>query len=440
MYSFVRIWEFSRTFEVQFGTTFSRISFINFMADAKSLDIIPKNDRERLEKLREYRILDTHSEDTFDKLALMASQIFGAKAAYISFVDEDRVFFKSNLSPYPANEVPRNDSLCSLAVLHDNVTVYNDTHKHPELMGMPIVNGKTGIRFYIGAPLKSPEGFNVGALCVADYDPHEKPSQTQEEMLRTLASIVVDKLENRLRYRKAVESQINLMNIALHEIKNPLASIKLANEIITKNPTSTDRMTVNIKSAVINIEKKLGDYLAHSEMEERDELLTIEDVDLRDMFNRLVNNFELLAGRKNQSIELHVDDHMPTIEADREKLLDVLHNLLSNAIKYSYQNTVIKVSAREAGNYVHIEVRDQGQGLTFQDIQKLFTKFAKLSSKPTGRETSNGLGLSITKSFVELHRGNIYAMSPGKEKGTTFIVSLPFKHRFPNETTEETAS
>lgn len=406
------------------------------MADAKSLDIIPKNDRERLEKLREYRILDTHSEDTFDKLALMAAQIFGTKAAYISLVDENRVFFKSNLSPFPVNEVPRDNSLCSFAVLQDNVTVYSDTYNYPDLLSLPTVNGENAIRYYVGAPLKSPEGYNIGALCVVDYQPHEAPSALQEEMLRTLASIIIDKLENRLRYRKSIESQINLMNIALHEIKNPLASIKLANEIISKNPSSMDRMTDNIKSAVVTIQKRLSDYLAHSEMEERDELLTIEQVDLREMFNRLVNNFELLAGRKNQIIELYVDEHMPFIEADREKLLDVLHNLLSNAIKYSYTDTVIKVSAREAGNYVHIEVRDQGQGLTFQDMQRLFMKFAKLSSKPTGKETSNGLGLSITKSFVELHRGNIYAMSPGKEKGTTFIVSLPFKHRFENETNE----
>ncbi|RYD85113.1 MAG: ATP-binding protein, partial [Sphingobacteriales bacterium] len=95
----------------------------------------------------------------------------------------------------------------------------------------------------------------------------------------------------------------------------------------------------------------------------------------------------------------------------------------------SYHGSTIKVSAREAGNYVHIEVKDEGQGLNFNDMQKLFTKFAKLSSKPTGKETSHGLGLSISKSFVELHRGNIYAMSPGKDKGTTFIVSLPFKYK-----------
>lgn len=398
------------------------------MTYATKAHSLHKDDYERLEKLRDYHILDTHSEDTFDKIALMASQVFNTPAAFISFVDENRIFFKSNLSPYQVNELPRSEGLCGFAVVNDSTTVITDTVAHPDYCNLPIVKDEGGMRFYAAAPLKSPEGFNVGTLCVADFVPREQPTETQMEMLRTLASIIVDKLENRLRYRKSVESQINLMNIALHEIKNPLASIKLANEIISKNPASTEKMTENIKSAVVTIQKRLSDYLEHSEMEERDELLNLEEVDLRDMFKRLVNNFELLAGRKKQTIELHVDEELPPMQADREKILDVLHNLLSNAIKYSYQNTVIKVSAREAGNYIHIEVKDQGQGLNLQDLQKLFTKFAKLSSKPTGKETSNGLGLSITKSFVELHRGNIYAMSPGKDKGTTFIVSLPFRH------------
>ncbi|MFP9098018.1 ATP-binding protein [Flavobacterium sp. RHBU_24] len=402
----------------------------------KPASIIPKNDEERLEKLREYQILDTHSEDTFDKIALMASQIFGTPSAFISFVDKDRVFFKSNLSSLPVNEVDRNDSLCSLAILQEDITLFQDTHDHNALMESKYVAAEGGIRFYAGAPLKSPEGFNMGTICVVDSVPRERPTDQQLEMLRTLSTIVIDKLENRLRYRKSVESQINLMNIALHEIKNPLASIKLANEIMTKNTGMAEKMTANIKSAVANIQKRLGDYLAHSELEEKDLALNIEPVDLRDMFNRLVNNFELLAHRKRQIIELYVQDTLPPLEGDRNKISDVLHNLLSNAIKYSYESTTIKVSAREAGNYVHIEVKDQGQGLTFGDMQKLFTKFAKLSSKPTGKETSNGLGLSITKSFVELHKGNIYAMSPGKEKGTTFIVSIPFKHRRDTEGSE----
>ena len=406
------------------------------MSYIKPIDILPKNDYERLEKLKDYQILDTHSEDTFDKIALMAAQIFGTPSAFISFVDKDRVFFKSNLSALPLNEVKREDSLCSVAILQDAVTMIADTHLHPSLMDSQYVSGEGGIRFYAAAPLKSPEGFNLGTICVADSVPRDGITEQQLEMLKTLASIIIDKLENRLRYRKSIESQINLMNIVLHEIKNPLASIKLANEIISKSPQSADRMTENIKSSVVRIQTKLADLLTQSELEEKDLMLSIEEVDLRDMFTRLVNNFELLADRKKQSIELYCDEALPLIEADRTKISDVLHNLLSNAIKYSYHGSKIKVSAREAGNYVHIEVKDEGQGLNFNDMQKLFTKFAKLSSKPTGKETSNGLGLSISKSFVELHRGNIYAMSPGKDKGTTFIVSIPFKYKRETEQVE----
>jgi signal transduction histidine kinase len=398
------------------------------MSSDKTASVALKNDYERLEKLKDYQILDTHSEDTFDKIALMALQVFNASGALITFVDKDRVFVKSNLSQIDVNELPREESLWSHAILEDTVTIINDTNGYKPL------TESHGVRFYAAAPLKSPEGFNVGTICVIDSEPRQEVTPEQTEMLKTLSTIIIDKLENRLRYRKSLESHINLMNIVLHEIKNPLASIKLANEIISKNPASSDRMTENINSAVLRIQAKLGDLLKQQELEEKDLTLNIEEVDLTEMFNRLVNNFELLANRKKQVIELYVDERLPVIQADRVKILDILHNLLSNALKYSYHGSNIKVSAREAGNYVHIEVKDEGQGLNFSDMQKLFTKFAKLSSKPTGKETSHGLGLSITKSFVELHKGNIYAMSPGKDKGTTFIVSLPFKHKMGEET------
>jgi len=395
---------------------------------------VPDNELLRLEKLKDYQILDTHSEDTFDKLALLAAQIFNTSSAYINFVDKERVFVKSNVSMLLMDDVPRAESLCTIAIKNDNVTIFTDTLTVPELISNPALP-TDDVRFYAGAPLKSPEGHNVGTICVVDSKPGEA-TEEQLTMLKTLASIVIDKLENRLRYRKSIESQVNLMNITLHEIKNPLASIKLANEIISKSPQSVERMTENIYSSVSRIQSKLSELLKQSELEDKDMMLSVEEVDLKEMFVRLLNNFELLALRKKQVIEFHCDENLPKIEADRTKISDVLHNLLSNAIKYSYHDTTIKVTAREAGNYVHIEVKDEGQGLNFSDMQKLFTKFAKLSSTPTGKETSNGLGLSISKSFIELHNGNIYAMSPGKDKGTTFIVSIPFKFNKPEELTE----
>lgn len=392
----------------------------------KPTSIIPTNDLGRLEKLYEYQILDTHSEDTFDKITLLASQIFNTSNAFISFVDQNRVFFKSNLCSLPKNEMERENSFCSLAILNDYVTVFEDTHLSPYLRENPYVKGDCFIRFYAGAPLKSPEGYKIGTICVIDDKPHEVTEQ-QKDMLKTLAKIIIDKLESRLRYRKSIESHIDLMNIALHEIKNPLASINLANDIIKQDATRAEKMTGMITASVKRIQAKLSDLLKQSEQEKIEMVLSIEEINLNEMFSRLLNNFELLAQRKQQYIVLECDQ-LPNIEGDRAKISDVLHNLLSNAIKYSFAGTTIKIIAKNQGPHVSIEVKDQGQGLNQDEMDKLFTKFAKLSSKPTGKETSNGLGLSITKSFVELHRGYIHAISPGKNKGTSFIVKLPVKY------------
>ncbi|WP_417369186.1 ATP-binding protein [Flavobacterium beibuense] len=397
------------------------------MIYTKPTSIIPSNDMQRLEKLYEYRILDTHSEEAFDKIALLAAQIFNTTSAFISFVDQDRVFLKSNLSLLPHNVIERRDSLCSLAILNDNITVFNDTHTSPDLMESPYVAGEDGIRFYAGAPLKTPEGYIVGTVCVIDNVAREA-TDAQLDMLKTLSKIIVNKLESRLRYRKSIESQIDLTNIALHEIKNPLASIKLANEILTKDSSKVERMSGMIKACVLRIQNKLADVLKQAEEDEHRLTLSIEEVDLNEMFTKILTSFELLANRKNQALLLEHDPELPKIYADKAKISDVMHNLVSNALKYSYAGTTVRIIARQEDNIIRIEVQDEGQGLSQTDISKLFTKFAKLSSKPTGKETSNGLGLSITKSFVELHHGTIEAKSAGKDKGTSFIVSLPLKY------------
>lgn len=396
------------------------------MIYTKPATIIPENDSRRLEKLYEYQILDTHSEDSFDKIALLAAQIFNTTSAFISFVDRDRVFFKSNLSLLPESQIRRKDSLCTLAILNANVTVFNDTHTSPDLIDSPYVAPEDGIRFYAAAPLRTPEGYMVGAICVMDTEPREI-TDSQVDMLKTLAKIVIDKLENRMRYRKSIQSHIDLMNIAMHEIKNPLASINLANDIIKKDPSTCGRMTDMIKDSVKRIQAKLSDVLKQSEQEEMEIVLSIEEINLHEMFNRLLDSFELLAQRKQQLIELECEP-LPVINADKAKISDILHNLLSNAIKYSYPGSTIKIIGRDMGNFIDIEVKDEGQGLSADEMDRLFTKFAKLSSKPTGKETSTGLGLSITKSFVELHKGTIRAVSPGKNKGTSFIVSLPVRY------------
>jgi len=113
-----------------------------------------------------------------------------------------------------------------------------------------------------------------------------------------------------------------------------------------------------------------------------------------------------------------------------ERMREVFSNLISNAIKYSPHGKTITVrygysESDSESKRVLIAVKDEGQGLSDLDKQKLFGQFQRLSARPTGGESSTGLGLWIAKQFVEKHGGRIWAESEGKGKGTTFFVELP---------------
>lgn len=392
----------------------------------KPSSIIPQDDKERLKKLHTYGILDTPSEEAFDKIAKLAAQIFGTPSAFISFVDKDRVFFKSNISALEGNEVKRKDSLCSLAILEPRLTVFSDTHQIPGLLESPHVSAKGGIRFYAGAPLKTTEGYQLGTICVTDAVPRQA-TREQLQMLETLSSIVTDELEHRLAAKKAVRAQTDLMNMTIHQLKTPTANISLLADILMKKAEDagfTHEMSTKIKNCVGDINHQLASLLELSQMEEVDFKLNKEETDIREILLSTKRNFALLAGQKRQGIFL--DEGGPvTASVDRERVKEIFDNLLSNAIKYSFPDTDITLRIQEAKEEVIVEFRDQGQGLQEKDKEKLFKKFARLSALPTGRERSNGLGLSIVKSLVELHSGRVWASSEGKNKGSSFFVALP---------------
>jgi signal transduction histidine kinase len=112
---------------------------------------------------------------------------------------------------------------------------------------------------------------------------------------------------------------------------------------------------------------------------------------------------------------------------------DVIDNLLSNAIKYSQIGGRIDVVLERQHENVVIRVRDQGAGLSPEDLSRVFGRFQRLSAKPTGDELSTGLGLSIVKRIVDLHGGSVVAESPGLGLGATFTVTLPVQASTPTQ-------
>ena len=164
------------------------------MTNTFGIPIIPENDIDRIQKLKEYKILDTHSEGSFKHVASLATHIFQVPIALVSFVDAERVWFKANVGMDGVTEVDRGISLCSLAVLNEDLTVFNDTLEEPCLLANPLVAGDFGLRFYAAAPLKSRDGFNLGSLCIVDKEPRNL-NDKGKDMLTQLASLVMQELE-----------------------------------------------------------------------------------------------------------------------------------------------------------------------------------------------------------------------------------------------------
>lgn len=161
------------------------------------MNIIPENDIERLAALQRYRIMDTPSEASFDNLAKLCAKIFNVPISLISLVDAERVFFKANIGMGTAKEANRGKSLCALAVLNTDITVFQDALKEPCLMANPNVAGNFGLRFYAGAPLITHDGFLIGTLCIIDKQPRSFSKQ-EEEILSGLATAVMDQIELRI--------------------------------------------------------------------------------------------------------------------------------------------------------------------------------------------------------------------------------------------------
>ncbi|MCP9850699.1 GAF domain-containing protein [Cyanobium sp. Morenito 9A2] len=172
---------------------------------------LSERENERLEALRDYRILDTAPERAYDDLTALAAYICDVPIALVSLVDTDRQWFKSRFG-LEATETSRDVSFCAHAILEDDILVVQDTHRDARFVANPLVTSEPHIRFYAGVPLLSPEALPLGTLCVIDHRPREL-NAAQIRALEGIARQVVTELELRrvsARLAEALET-INLI-------------------------------------------------------------------------------------------------------------------------------------------------------------------------------------------------------------------------------------
>ena len=163
---------------------------------AKSCDVIPHNEIERLLAVQRCEILDTPSDGAIDRITALAARLFQVPIAIVSIVDSDRIWFKSRYG-LGLTQIPRDPGLCASAILERTPRIVTDAALDPRTQSHPLVMGDFGLRFYAAAPLTTMDGYNVGTLGVIDDHPR-KIDHTKIAVLQDLASMVMNEIELRV--------------------------------------------------------------------------------------------------------------------------------------------------------------------------------------------------------------------------------------------------
>jgi signal transduction histidine kinase len=235
-------------------------------------------------------------------------------------------------------------------------------------------------------------------------------------------------LEQRNQHLLALDDEKNnLIKILAHDLRTPINQIQGLAQLVLLEKGALEAEQKKLINQIMDTSSRLNKMITHlldiDALENNRVTVFMELVNLRKLSHQVVDSFEKQAQKKNIGISFVSLCESCEIKGDSLFLIQILENLISNAIKFSEKGKSVLVSLKESNGKVIVSVKDQGPGMSEEDLNNLFKKFQRLSARPTNGEDSFGIGLSIVKKYVELMNGRVWCESePGN--GSTFHVEF----------------
>jgi signal transduction histidine kinase len=274
-------------------------------------------------------------------------------------------------------------------------------------------------RSLLGVPLVTKDKV-VGVLEVINKQDGEFDAY-DTDLLQVLGAQAAVAIENARLFQ-----QSDLVAEFIHELRTPLASIGTATYLLLRPEMSREQrlsMIQAIHDETMRLNTLTSTFLDLARLESGRVQFSLSSFDLACMVEDCVQMMKTKADERGISLETQIASDFPPVNADRDKIKQVLVNLLSNAIKYNYDQGSVKIMAAQKDSEWSLSVSDTGQGIPVNAIQHIFQKFYRADTSD-GYIDGTGLGLSICKQIVTGHGGTIDVKSkPGK--GATFTIHIP---------------
>jgi signal transduction histidine kinase/DNA-binding response OmpR family regulator len=400
----------------------------------------PQNELERLTALKRYNILDTLPDNAFDDATRLVSYICGVPIAHISFIDENRQWFKSEIG-IGVSEVPREISFCQYTIMESEMVEIDDTFLNERFKDDPNVTGGFKVRFYAGIPLTTPDGYNIGTICAIDHV-SKKLNKDQRNALSIIAKHVIAQLELRTKNieldaqkkiaERAVLARDSFLANMSHEIRTPLNAIIGFTELLSKTKLDGVQQDYleSVQIAGENLLLIINDILDVSKIESGNLTIDAEPFNLKKTLKHIYNLLKVKVP-KEVEFNLFLDADMPdTVIGDQGRLNQILVNLIGNALKFTKEGDVtvsVKKVDETADNYsLRFSVKDTGIGIPEDKHKTIFERFTQAEESTTRTYGGTGLGLNIVKQLIELHNAEIHVKSK-QGWGSEFFFVLTYK-------------